>query len=63
MNSSVTEANEQPAVATAVPALAADLTLVVPTFNERDNVPLLLERLVSTAERRELFVVGWGEHP
>jgi dolichol-phosphate mannosyltransferase len=50
MNSSVTEANEQPAVATAVPALAADLTLVVPTFNERDNVPLLLERLVDALE-------------
>jgi dolichol-phosphate mannosyltransferase len=27
------------------PALPADLTIVVPTFNERDNVPILVERI------------------
>jgi dolichol-phosphate mannosyltransferase len=27
------------------PALPADLTIVVPTFNERDNVPILFERI------------------
>jgi dolichol-phosphate mannosyltransferase len=30
----------------ALVSLPADLTLVIPTFNERENVPLLVERLV-----------------
>jgi dolichol-phosphate mannosyltransferase len=40
-----TEAIERPVPAAALMPLPADLTVVVPTFNERDNVPLLVERL------------------
>jgi dolichol-phosphate mannosyltransferase len=36
---------------------APELTVVVPTFNERDNVPLLIERLRQTLEGRDWEVV------
>src|SRR6516165_10947266 len=36
---------ERPARATSAPPAPADLTLVVPTLNERDNVAILVERL------------------
>jgi len=43
-----TSAIEAPVLAAATPP--AELTIVVPTFNERDNVPLLVGRLVSVLE-------------
>jgi dolichol-phosphate mannosyltransferase len=44
MSNSVIATLDRPARVATVP-LPADLTLVIPTFNERDNVPLLVERL------------------
>ena len=40
-----TETIERPVPAAVLVPLPAELTVVVPTFNERDNVPLLVERL------------------
>jgi dolichol-phosphate mannosyltransferase len=45
MTDTATGTIERPARATSAPPAPADLTLVVPTLNERDNVALLVERL------------------
>lgn len=45
MTNSAMAALDRPAAPAAMP-LPADLTLVIPTFNERDNVPVLVARLV-----------------
>jgi dolichol-phosphate mannosyltransferase len=45
MPNTLSTAIEWPSPAAPEPALPADLTLVIPTFNERDNIPILVERL------------------
>lgn len=45
MSNPVVAALDRPASAAAV-LRPADLSVVIPTFNERDNVPILIERLV-----------------
>ena len=45
MTRATAEAIERPTPVAELVPLPADLTLVVPTFNERDNVSLLVERL------------------
>jgi dolichol-phosphate mannosyltransferase len=46
----VTAVIARPARDEAAPSPPAELTLVVPTLNERDNVPLLVERLIEVLD-------------
>ncbi len=51
------ETIERPVPSTGPAIIPAELTVVVPTFNERENVPLLVERLGATLAGRAWEVV------